>query len=182
MFQDHCIVCWRKKRRGEDLVWYNLSQTQSILENCLVMFVCPRICSRIYHAICFARKQIIDKSYGLLVFASHPPLGGEPNENFGRPWNLIHSPPCITPCRLVIHEVLFGPLGLHPCVWSELGRSLPFKPMRALRLQWSWAFNLCVKWPLVYAYVYLSAPTCSSHRERERERELLNLWQSPWIF
>ena len=33
-------------------------------------------------------------------------------------------------------------LGLHLCVWNELGRSPPFRPMRALRLQWSFAFNL----------------------------------------
>ena len=40
------------------------------------------------------------------------------------------------------YEVLFGPLGLHLRVWSELGRSLPFRPMRALRLQCSRAFSL----------------------------------------
>ena len=33
-------------------------------------------------------------------------------------------------------------LGLHLRVWSELGGSPPFWPMRALRLQWSWAFSL----------------------------------------
>ena len=44
----------------------------------------------------------------------------------------------------LIHEVFFAPLGLHLRVWSELGRSLPFGPMRALRLQWSWAFSPCV--------------------------------------
>ena len=53
---------------------------------------------------------------------------------FWGPWNLIHSPPCRTPCRCFIHEVFFGHLGLHLCVWSELGRSPPFRPMRALRL------------------------------------------------
>ena len=50
--------------------------------------------------------------------------------------------PCRTPCRLFIHEVFTGPLGLHLNVWSELGRSPPFRPMRALRLQWSRAFTL----------------------------------------
>jgi hypothetical protein len=38
-------------------------------------------------------------------------------------------------------EVFFGPLGLHLRVWSELGRSLPFWPTRALRLQWSRSFS-----------------------------------------
>ena len=33
-----CIFCWRK--RGEDLVWYNMSQTLPIGENYLVVFVC----------------------------------------------------------------------------------------------------------------------------------------------
>ena len=65
-----------------------------------------------------------------------------PNANFGRPWNLIPSLPYRTPCRLFIHELFFGPLGHHLRVWSELGRSPPFHPTRALRLQWSWAFNL----------------------------------------
>ena len=54
----------------------------------------------------------------------------------------IHSPPCRTPCRLFIHEVLCVTLRLHLCVRSELGRSPPFRPMRALRLQWSRAFSL----------------------------------------
>ena len=75
-------------------------------------------------------------NHGLPEFTSGPP-----NENFGRPRNVIHSPRC-TPCKLFIHEVFFGPLGLHLSVWSELRRSPPFRPMRALRLQWSQAFNL----------------------------------------
>ena len=72
-----------------------------------------------------------------------------------RSWNLIHSSPCRTPCRLFIHEVFFGPLGLHIRVWSALGWSPPFRPMRALRLQWSHAFGLVCE-------VALSAPTSSN--------------------
>ena len=82
------------------------------------------------------------KNNGLPKFAQGPPLGGRLDVNSGRPWNLIHSPSCRTPCRLFIHEFLFGPLGLHLRVQSELGRSPPFRPMRALRSQWSWAFSL----------------------------------------
>ena len=59
-------------------------------------------------------------------------------------WTLIHSPPCRTPCRLFIHELSFGPLGLHFLVWSELGWSLPFRPMRALTLPWSKGLQPCV--------------------------------------
>ena len=118
-----------------------MSQTLSIWENYLMVFVCHGIYHGICHEIRHARK-IIKKSHGFLEFTSDPPLGDEPDENSKRPWNLIHSPPCRTPCRLFIHEVSFGPLGLHLCVWSELERSPPFQPMRALRLQWSRAFSL----------------------------------------
>ena len=125
-----------------------MSQKLPIWENYLVMFVCLGIYSRIYFGICHeicleichAEKKL--KKHGLPKFTSSPPLGGRPHENSGRPWNLIHSPPCRNPCGLFIHEVFFGPLGLHLHVWSELGRFLPFRPIRALRLQWSWAFNL----------------------------------------
>ena len=49
---------------------------------------------------------------------------------------------CHAPCRLFIHKLFFGPLGLNLQVWSELGRSPPFWPLRALTLSWSWAFSL----------------------------------------
>ena len=110
-------------------IWENLSILESILK-----YV------RIYLEICPAIINI--KKHGLPKFASGPPLGGTPDGNSGTPWNRVYSPPCRTPCRLFIHEVFFGPLGLHLRVWSEFGRSPPFWPMRALRLQWSWAFSL----------------------------------------
>ena len=149
MLRDHCIFWWQKKR--EDLVYYNMSRILPIRENYLVVFVNPGICPRIYYGIsskicleiCLeihhAKKYL--KNNGLPKFASGPPLWGRPNENSKRPWNLVRSLPCKTPCRLFIHEVFFGPLGLHLRVWSELGRSPTFWPMRALRLQWSWAFS-----------------------------------------
>ena len=56
--------------------------------------------------------------------------------------NLIHSMPCRTPCWLFIHEIFFGPLGLHLLVWSELGWSPPLRPMSALGLHWYRAFGL----------------------------------------
>ena len=109
-----------------------MSQTLPILEN---LFVLEPIMES-------ALKFIHSKKYGLPKFASSPPLGGRHDKNSGRQWNLIHSPSRRTPYRLFIHVVFFGPLGLHLRVWSELGRSLPFRPMRALRLQWTWAFSL----------------------------------------
>ena len=58
-------------------------------------------------------------------------------------WGILTTcQPCRTPCRLFIYKLLFGPLGLHLLVWSKLGRSPPFWPMKALTLQWSWAFGL----------------------------------------
>ena len=71
-----------------------------------------------------------------------PTLRGGPDENSGRPCILIHSPPCRTPCRLFIHKLFIGPLGLHLLVWSEVGQSPPFRPMRALTLPWPRAFSL----------------------------------------
>ena len=87
------------------------------------------------------KDKIKNQSWSLEICVS-PPLGGGLDENSRRPWNLIHSPPCRTQRRLLIHESFFGPLGSHLRVWSELGRSSPFRPMRALRLQRSWAFGL----------------------------------------
>ena len=41
-------------------------------------------------------------------------VGPPPNENSGiRETLSIASPPCRTPCRVFIHEVFSGPLGLH---------------------------------------------------------------------
>ena len=86
--------------------------------------------------------KIVLGNHGIPEFVSGPPLGGGPNKNSRGLWNLIQSPSYRTPCRLFIHEVFFGPLGLHLRVWSELGRPPLFQPMRALRLQWSHACKL----------------------------------------
>jgi hypothetical protein len=69
-------------KRGEGLVEHSMSQTLSIWENNLVVFVClgtcpaiyGRICYGIYPAICPPRKKKF-KSHGLLKFATSPPLG-----------------------------------------------------------------------------------------------------------
>ena len=118
------------------------------------------------------RKKIKIKIHGLLEFASGPPLGGRPDVNSGRPWNLIHSPPCRTPCRLFIHELFFGPLGLHLLVWSELGRSPPFRPMRVLRLQWSWAAALVCEVALIVCMLFCE----KVWREGLGQHKLCGLW------
>ena len=85
----------------------------------------------------------------LREFASGLPLGGGPDAKSSGPCTLIHNLPCRTPCGLFIHKLSFGPLGLHLLVWSELGRSLPFRPMRVLTLQWSWAFSIVCEVALI---------------------------------
>ena len=43
--------------------------------------------------------------------------------------------PCRNPWRLFIHDNSLETLGLHLLVWSELGRSCSFQPMRDLKMQ-----------------------------------------------
>ena len=50
MLRDHYIFVGEK--RGDNSVHYNMSQTLSIWENYLVMFVYPKIYIGIYHATC----------------------------------------------------------------------------------------------------------------------------------
>ena len=78
-------------------------------------------------------------------------LEGRPDENSGRPWNLIHNLSCRPPCRLFIHEVFFRPLGRHLRVWSELNRLRPFNQWELLDCNGHGPSVLCVKWPLVAA-------------------------------
>jgi len=54
----------------------------------------------------------------------------------------FYSPTCRKSFKLFTHDSFLGPLGLHLLVWSELGRSKPFRPMRDLTMQWSCAFSL----------------------------------------
>ena len=58
------------------------------------------------------------------------------------PCNMIHWMPCRSPCRLYIHLAFTYPVGPSSIVWSELGPSPPFPPMRVLEVQWSRALNL----------------------------------------
>jgi hypothetical protein len=129
-----------KKRGGIGSIWY-VSNSINLRE--LLDSVCL---SWIWHT-----RKILFKSHGHSKFA----LG----KNSWRPWNFIHSQPCRTPCKLFIHNVIFGRSGLHLRVWSELRRSPPFRPMRAFRFEWSRAFSLCV-WsgpnlhPVVYNHLW----------------------------
>jgi len=124
-----------------------MSQTLPIWENYLVIFVCPRI----YLGICLPICPEFC-SYWKNINKSWSPIISIVPTSWSWTWRKFRDtmkpyPSCRTSCKLFIHEVFFEPLGLHLRVWSELGRSPPFQPMRALRLQWSHAFNLCVKWP-----------------------------------
>ena len=139
MLQDHCTFCCGK--RGEGLVQCNMSQTLSIQENYLVLFVYPGICFEIYHVVCPTRKNIkkimgsqnLRQAHLLEVGLMHIPVA-----------HALLS----TTCHVGLHgdfsstNFFFGPLGLHLLVWSELGWSPSFRQMRALTLSWSGAFSL----------------------------------------
>ena len=163
MLWDRCTFCWWKKEgrilfnilclrvyQFKRITWWRLSVLESVLK----------------YALQYVMLEIIlKKSHVLLEFALHPPLGGGPNANPSKPCTFIHNLPCRTPCRLFIHELFFGPLGLHLLVWSELGWSPPFRPMRALTLPWSKAFSLvCETAPRLiasrshFAYAFASKP------------------------
>ena len=122
------IACFVGGIRGVDLVKYNLFQTLSICKNNLAMFVCrviylePNITFVLQFVLKFIimkKKKKMKKNHGLPELSWDPPLGGGLDKNFGGPWNLIHSPPCKTPCKLFILEIFFGPLGLHLFVWTR---------------------------------------------------------------
>ena len=74
--------------------------------------ICSRTCPEICLEICHVGKNAL-KNHDLSEFLSNPPLGGGPDVNSGRLCTLIHSLPCRTPYRFFIHELSFGPLGLH---------------------------------------------------------------------
>ena len=98
-----------------------MSQTLWIWDNYLVVFAClgiyNGICFGICHVVCIGNLSCW--SFYYVKIWSPGPEGGS-NEKSGRPWNLIHSLPCRTPCRLFIHEIFFRPLGPPPsCVkWT----------------------------------------------------------------
>ena len=69
--------------------------------------------------------------HGLLKCVSCSLLGSGRDANSAISWNFIHNLTCKNPRKLFIHASFFGPWDLHLLVWSELGRSRPFRPMRS---------------------------------------------------
>jgi len=59
--------------------------------------------------------------------------------------NIIHTLPCMNLCTT--HDNFFVPLDLHLLVWSELGWSRPFRPIRSLECNGHGPSVSCVKWP-----------------------------------
>ena len=129
----HILLAEKEVRIWFNIICLKIYQFERTTWWCL--FVLEFVLKSILKSI-MLKKYV--KKHGLPKFGSDSPLGGRPNENSKKPWNLIHS----LPCRLFIHEVFFGPLGLHLCVWIEIERTAPYWPMRALRLEWSWGFSL----------------------------------------
>ena len=66
-------------------------------------------------------------------------------------------------------------------MWSELGRSPPLRPMRALRLQWSWAFSLMCEVALMWFYhlCFKFGRATSKHVEPQNPDE--RGWHVLWI-
>jgi hypothetical protein len=150
MLWDHCIFCWWKK---EGRIWFNtiylkLYQFERITWWCV--YILESTMESIMLEKILKRVMISQKLRQIL------------NKNSGRPWNLIHSLPCKTPCRLFTHEVFFEPLGFHLRVWSELEQFTPFRPMRALRLQRSWGFSLVCDGALSVIWVLLTSDQSES--------------------
>ena len=52
---------------------------------------------------------------------------------------------CRNPCGLYVHLAFTYSIGPSSVVWIELGLAMPFPPMRALAVWWSWALNLMCK-------------------------------------
>ena len=70
-----------------------------------------------------------------------PPRGGLWRQSKW-PWNMIHSIPCMNPCRLYIHLAFTYSVGPSNVVWSELGPTPPFPTMSMLEVLWSRALSL----------------------------------------
>ena len=141
------IAYFVSRKRGEDLVQYNMSQTLSIRENYFVMFVYHRIYPRIYyeiylaiyHEICPVGKNILKN--GLPEFTSSPPLGGGLDEYSidHETSSIVHHVGLYVDFSSMKSFLTFRPS--HSCVkWSWTVSA--FQPMRALKLQCSRAFNL----------------------------------------
>ena len=85
---------------------------------------------------------------------------------------LVNYAPLSTTCHVELHVDLsstnFMSLGLHLLVWSELGRSPPFRPMRARTLPRSGAFSLVGEvneWSSLWVLydLYISLPCLGIH-------------------
>ena len=70
-----------------------------------------------------------------------PPRGGFWKESKW-PWNMIHSMPCRTPCRLYIHLAFTYCVGPSSIVWHVLRPAPPFPPMKVLEEYRSRALSL----------------------------------------
>ena len=127
-----CLKFYQFKK----ITWWCLCVLESILEYVLESTLKHVLKSVMLNFFFFT------KNHGLSEFLLGSPPRGGPDANSNRPCTLMHSLPWRTPCRLFIHGLFFQPLDLHLLVWSELERSPPFRPMRALTWPWSGTFNL----------------------------------------
>ena len=102
----------------------------------------PQLSSkRPYHL--FNYHDMLEFAYGLPLKGAHNENSNNHNTTFLVNHVRIHA-------DFFIHDNFFGLVGLCLLVCIELGQSWPSQPMRDLRMQWSWAFNLVCKVTLVY--------------------------------
>ena len=150
MLRDHCIFCWRGKK-GENLVYYNMSQTLSIWDNNLMVFVLSwntswnLPCNMFWNLSCWILKNKNSRSAEIFVRPTSKRWAWQKFRETMK--DLIHSSPCRTPCRLSIHEVFFGPLGLHLVGEVNLDGLHPFHQWELLDCNGHGPSILCVKWP-----------------------------------
>ena len=136
----HILLAEKDRKIWFNIMCLKLDQFKRITMWCLSILECTM---KFIQKFVMLEKNI-KKSHGLSKFAT-----------------FIHNLPCRIPCRLFIHKLFSEPLGLHLLVCSEVGRSPPFRPMRALTLPWSWAFSLVCEVALRLHSSFLLPYTCT---------------------
>ena len=141
MLRNHCICCWQK---NEGRIWFDIIGFKFYWFERITWW-CLTVLEFILKPVMEFALQLYFLLEKKLKISGSPKICVKPTSS--------ERPLCRTPCRLFIHEAFFEPLGLHLGVWSELGRSPPFWPMKALRLQWSRAFSLVCEVALIRVFI-----------------------------
>ena len=123
-----------------------MSQPLQIWENHLAVFVSLEICPAICHAWKNIKKVTVSRNFRQ-THLLEVDLTKTPGDH--KTLSTIRHVGFHVDISSV-HEAFFSAFRLH--VWNELGQSPPFRPMRALRLQWSRAFSLVCEMALDFMH------------------------------